>query len=142
MRPSRKKPLSPSTPAHSGPPTPTPPAEYIKRKLATFYPKEKDKRALVASSSAIALSFVSPSCDPNDTTRDEPSSSKGSSWKTAYGTARIVVEAAKESSDMCLPLKAVVGVLSVLIKNYDVRHSRASRLIARSSCLTSKLPRT
>jgi len=32
----------------------------------------------------------------------------------------MVVDVAKESSDMFLPLKAVVGALSVLIKNYDV----------------------
>jgi hypothetical protein len=32
----------------------------------------------------------------------------------------MAVEIAKESSDMFLPLKAVVGALSVLIKNYDV----------------------
>ena len=32
----------------------------------------------------------------------------------------MAVEIAKESSDMFLPLKAVVGALAVLIKNYDV----------------------
>jgi len=32
----------------------------------------------------------------------------------------MVIEIAKETSDMFLPLKAVVGALSVLIKNYDV----------------------
>ena len=32
----------------------------------------------------------------------------------------MAVEIAKESSDMFLPLKAVVGALSVLIQNYDV----------------------
>ena len=32
----------------------------------------------------------------------------------------MAVEIAKESSDLFLPLKAVVGALSVLIKNYDV----------------------
>jgi len=32
----------------------------------------------------------------------------------------MAVDIAKESSDMFLPLKAVVGALSVLIKNYDV----------------------
>ena len=132
-----KKASSSSTPPRSRSLTPTPPAEYIKRQLATFYPREKDRRALAASSSAIALSFVSASCDPNDATPDEPSSSKESSWKTVYGAARIVVEAAKESSDMCPPLKAVVGVLSVLIKNYEVCHSQASRLVDRTSCLTA-----
>ena len=38
----------------------------------------------------------------------------------------MAVEIAKESSDMFLPLKAVVGALSVLIKNYDVSLLRAS----------------
>jgi hypothetical protein len=32
----------------------------------------------------------------------------------------MAVEIAKESSDMCLPLKAVMGALPVLIKNHDV----------------------
>ena len=32
----------------------------------------------------------------------------------------MAVEITKESSDMFLPLKAVVGAVSVLIKNYDV----------------------
>jgi len=32
----------------------------------------------------------------------------------------MIVNITKESSDMLLPLKAVVGALSVLIKNYDV----------------------
>ena len=137
MHPFRNKASSSPTPPRSKSPTPASPAEYIKRRLASFYPREKDRRALAASSSAIALSFVSPSCDPNDTAPDEPNSSKESSWKTVYGAARIVIEAAKESSDMCPPLRAVVGVLSVLIKNCDVCHSQASRLVDHSSCLTA-----
>ena len=32
----------------------------------------------------------------------------------------MAIEITKESSDMFLPLKAVVGALSVLIRNYDV----------------------
>jgi len=32
----------------------------------------------------------------------------------------MVVEIAKESSDMFLPLKAVVGAMTALMKNYDV----------------------
>ena len=43
-----------------------------------------------------------------------------SAWQTAYSTAKIIINATKESSDMFLPLKAVVGALSVLIRNYDV----------------------
>ena len=38
----------------------------------------------------------------------------------------MAVEVTKESSDMFLPLKAVVGALSVLIKNYDVQYPRVS----------------
>jgi hypothetical protein len=41
----------------------------------------------------------------------------------------MAVEITKESSDMFLPLKAVVGALSVLIKNYDVQSPPASRHI-------------
>ena len=52
---------------------------------------------------------------------------RDTAWQTAYGTARMAVEIAKESSDMFLPLKAVVGAVSILIKNYDVSlsYSRA-----------------
>ena len=123
----RKKSSSSSTPTNSRPSTPTPPAEYIKRELAKFFPRDKDRRALVASSSAIALSIVSASCNPSDVESDEPGLSKESVWKTAYGAARIAVETAKETSDMCPPLKAVMGALSVLIKNCDVSSSHASR---------------
>ena len=36
----------------------------------------------------------------------------------------MAVDIAKESTDMFLPLKAVVGALSVLIKNYDVKYTQ------------------
>ena len=85
-----------------------------------MYPRAKDPRVLAASSSVIALSIGSPSCDSSDITPDEPGSSKESGWRTAYGAARMAVEIAKESSDMFLPLKAVVGALAVLIKHHDV----------------------
>ena len=75
---------------------------------------------LAASSSAIALSIGSPSCDPSDIGSDKAGSSKESCWKAAYGAARMAVEVAKESSDALFPLKAVMGALDVLIKNYDV----------------------
>ena len=101
-------------------PPPSPIVEHIKQELATFYPRTKDRRALAASSSAIALSIGSPSCDPIDTTPDEPGSSKESVWKAAYGAARMAVDIAKDSSDMLPPLKAVMVALSVFIKNYDV----------------------
>lgn len=38
----------------------------------------------------------------------------------------MAVEIANASSDMFLPLKAVVGALSVLIQNYDVRLPKSS----------------
>jgi len=41
----------------------------------------------------------------------------------------MAVETAKESSDMFLPLKAVVGALVVLIKNYDVKYIQVSYFI-------------
>ena len=75
---------------------------------------------LAAPSSIIALSIGSPPCDPSDTTLNGPGPSGESGWKAAYAGARMAVEIAKESSDMFLPLKAVVGALAVLIKSYDV----------------------
>jgi hypothetical protein len=78
-----------------------------------------DQRALTSSSGNV-LSTTSQSCDPSDIVPNEPKSSKESSWKTAYAAARMAVEIANASSDMFLPLKAVVGALSVLLKNYDV----------------------
>ena len=118
----RKRSSSSATdPTNSPSSTPTlPVVEHIKQELATFYPRTKDRRALAAASIAIALAFASPSCDPTDNAPDEPGSSKESVWKTAYGTAKMAVEIANASSDMFLPLKAIAGALSVLIKNYDV----------------------
>ena len=50
----------------------------------------------------------------------------------AYNAAKIAIDVANASSDMFLPLKAVVGALSVFIMNYDVRFLQAShRLIER-----------
>lgn len=128
MRHFRNK-SSSNTPTNSRPHTPPTPAEYIRRELATFHPREKDRRALVASSSAIALSIASASSIVADTALDEPGSSKESGWKTAYGAAKIAVETAKESSDMFPPLKAVLGALFVLVKNFDVSPHRPSRSI-------------
>ena len=125
MRHFRKKSSSSSTPTNSRPSTPTQPAEYIRRELAKFHPQDKDKRAIAASTSAIALSSVA-SCDPTNIALNEPGSSKESAWKTAYGAAKIAIEVIKESSDVLPPLKAVVGALSVLIKNYDVSSCQAS----------------
>jgi len=77
--------------------------------------------ALAATSATIALSIGSAFPD----TRDASSSgatvqARDTGWKTAYDAIRMAVETIKESSDMFLPLKAVVGAVSVLMKNYDV----------------------
>jgi len=77
--------------------------------------------ALVATSTAIALSIGSAFPD----TRDASSSGatvqgRDTGWQTAYDAIRMAVETIKESSDMFLPLKAVVGAISVLMKNHDV----------------------
>lgn len=122
-----KRSPSSTTPTKSQPLAPPSPAvEHIKKELATFYPRVKDNRALVASSSAIALSIASPLCDP---VLGEHGLSGGSGWEVAYEAARTAVDIAKESSDMFPPLKAVVGALSVLIKNYDVNYPQMPYLI-------------
>ena len=127
MRRFLTEPLLSTRPMGSSPPAPTPPyVEHIKQGLTTIQPQFKSLGALAASTSAIALSVASPSCDPTDTALDERGLPKESCWGTAYETAKIAVDIANASSDMCLPLKAVVGALSVLIKNYDVRFPRAS----------------
>jgi len=117
----RRKSSSSATPLNSPPPTPKSPVELIVTKeIARIRSKTKSPSALAASSGSIALSIGSPLFDPLDTGADEPGSSGESGWRTAYGVARMAVGVAKESSDMFLPLKAVVGALSVFIENYDV----------------------
>lgn len=110
---------------------------FIRKKLTALH--RGDVNALVASSIAIASSIGSPSLHTNhlsssggqkahtshpdrQTIGQKPGSHPAveSAWKTAYSTARMVVDVTKESSDMFLPLKTVVGALSFLIKNYDV----------------------
>ena len=49
----------------------------------------------------------------------------------AYEAVKIAIDIANASTDMFLPLKAVVGALSVLIKNYDVRFLQVSGPIER-----------
>lgn len=92
---------------------PISPAE-LAQKLKSL--PQADPRALTATSAAIALSIGSPFYD-----------SRGIGWQATYGAARVAVELAKESSDMFLPLKAVAGAISALIKIYDVSVSSASR---------------
>jgi len=81
--------------------------------------------ALTAPSPAIALSVGPPSHDTRDTSSDG-TTVRGSdiNWQTGYAAVRIAIETIKESSDLCLPLKAVAGAMSVLIKDFDVsKHS-------------------
>ena len=111
-----KPPVDIPTPAR----TPTPPAKLVKD-----LGSRRDSRALAATSSAFALSLGSALYDTFDTSSDGATVlGRDIGWQTAYGAARMAVEVAKECSDMLPPLKAVVGAVSVLIKNYDVSVSR------------------
>ena len=95
--------------------TPPSPAEVQK------FSSKREPKSLIASSTAVALSIGSPSPDSRGTSSDDTSvGRRNTDWQTAYGAARMAVDVAKESSDMFLPLKAVVGAMSILIKNYDV----------------------
>lgn len=124
------------------PPTPIPkppPDSSIRKKLSAL------RRGNAKTSSIVATSSIgSSSLDPLPATysshldRNAIGQESGShraaesAWKTAYSTARMVIGFAKESSDMFLPLKAVVGALSVLIMNYDV----SPVLVIRTNILT------
>ena len=102
--------------------TPTPPSEFV-RDLAS----RRDLRALAATSTT-ALSLGSALYDPSEMSSDGATvRGRDTAWQAAYGAARMALEIAKESSDMFPPLKAVVGAVSILIKNYDVSlsYSRA-----------------
>jgi hypothetical protein len=130
MLPFRKNPSSSTRPTSSTPPTATPPVvEPVEQGLTISNPKVKGIRVLAARANAIALAIASPSLGPTEPALDEPGSSQESCWKTVYEGAKMAIDITNASSDMCLPLKAVVGALSVLIKNYDVRLSRVSRPI-------------
>ena len=97
-------------------PTPTSPIELVQN-LAS----RRDSKALAATSSAIALSISSAFNDARGTSSDGATGQGGDTgWQTAYAAVRMAIEIAKESSDLCLPLKAVVGAMSALMKNYDV----------------------
>ena len=83
--------------------------------------KKGDSGALATLSAGIALSIGSPSNNTRATSSDGTTAQGMDAVRqTTYAIARMVVETTKESSDLCLPLKAVVGALSVLMKNYDV----------------------
>ena len=78
-------------------------------------------KALAASTTAIALTIGSAFSDIEDSSSDGGVvPERNTAWKVAYGAARMAVEITKESSDMFPPLKAVVGAVFVLIKNFDV----------------------
>jgi hypothetical protein len=101
--------------------TPTPPAELVQDLTS-----RRDLRAVAASSTAIALSIGSAFHDVRDVSSDGAAvQGRDAGWQTAYAAIRMAVEIAKETSDLFLPLKAVVGAMSVLIKNYDVSVSRS-----------------
>jgi len=109
--------LRKSKPSGGTPPPTLRPSTQVIQKLTS----DRDSTALVATSSAIALSITSAfgdACDvPDDGAGDK---GKDAGWRTAYATARMAVDVAKESSDMFLPLKAVVGAVSALMKHCDV----------------------
>jgi len=91
--------------------TPVIPAELVSGLMS-----QRNLGALVAASSAIALPFgptIYPSSD--GTTVQQMDKIQ----KTAYSAVKMAVEFVKESSDLCLPLKAVAGAMSALMKNYD-----------------------
>jgi hypothetical protein len=103
-------------PADISVPTLTPPAELVQQFIS-----QRDSRTLAALSTAVALSFGSPFHGTQDTSSDGAAvQGRDTGWQSAYAAARMAIEMTKESSDMFLPLKAVVGAMSVLIKNYDV----------------------
>ena len=110
----------------------TTPSEEMARKLKSL--PQGDSRALAASSTAIALSIGSAFHDPGD---DAAGRGRNTGWQTAYNTARMAIDFTKESSDMFPPLKAVVGAVSVLIKNYDVSASllRTGHFLIQLDCL-------
>ena len=115
----RKRSQSSATPIYPAHITPAERREAVKPDTKA---KAKKRGALAALSTSIATAIGSSSQGPSDSSADQPETSKGSHWRTAYVTARMAVEIAKESGDMFPPLKAVAGAVSVLIKNYDVKY--------------------
>ena len=131
MRRFRKRPSSPTSPTDGQPPSSALPTR-LKKKRAIIQPRAEDQDELAGTSSGMPSSVTSSSQNQLvNTPLDESGPSKESGWKAVYGALKITVDIAKESSDLLLPLKAVVGALSVLIKNYDVRFLQRSHLINR-----------
>ena len=99
-------------PADTPASTPTSPEKLVKK---------RDPRALATLSAGIALSIGSASNDTRGTSSDGTTvPGTGAVLQTTYAAVRMAVEITKESSDLCPPLKAVVGAMSALMKNYDV----------------------
>ena len=103
--------------ADSPPTSPTsPPPAKVVQKLTS----RKDPKILGATSAAIALS-IGPVFDDGRGPSDDDATGQGcAGWRTTYAAVRMAVEVAEKSSDMFLPLKAAVGAVSALMKNYDV----------------------
>ena len=128
---------SPATPTPTSSPTP-PDKHFIQKKFSAL--RRGDAKTPGPSSIAVGSSIGSPSLNQDYTPRSDEQKAAytshpdrdaigqessthqtaDSAWRTAYSTAKMAVDIAKESSDMFPPLKAVVGALSVLIKNCDV----------------------
>ena len=90
-------------------------------KLVQNFTSQRDCRALAASSAAIVLSIGSAFYNTHDTSSDGAGiQERDTGWHTAYAAVKMAVQITKEASDLFLPLKAVVGAMSVLINNYDV----------------------
>lgn len=102
--------------ANTPSPTPASPAELVENLMS-----QRNSKALSATSSAIALSIGSAFSDARGmSTNGAAPQGMDAIQRTAYAAVRMAVEITKESSDLCLPLKAVVGAMSALMKNYDV----------------------
>jgi hypothetical protein len=101
-----------NAPADAPAPNSTPPSELVKK---------RDSRALATLSAGIALSISSATNDTRGTSSDGTTvQGMDAIRQTTYAIARMVVETTKESSDLLPPLKAVVGAMFVLMRNYDV----------------------
>jgi hypothetical protein len=99
----RKSKPSADTPAQ----IPASPAELVQNLTS-----QRDSKVLAATSSAIALSISSAFTTTHGTSGDGPTvQGKDEIRQTAYAAIRMAVEITKESSDLCLPLKAVVGAV-------------------------------
>jgi len=103
----------------SRPSAPTTPAELVR----TLAP-QRDLRTLAAAASVIALSTTSAFVDTRDVPSDGPADHvRDTDWRTTHATVRMALDLTKESSDMLLPLKATIGGVSALIRNFEVSMS-------------------